>query len=73
MKYFNFRNGFAEGDRMLKDFAEILARNFGHEDCCHIGADRFAVSTTQDGLEDRIRRLFDAVRRMPFLYFVISL
>ena len=63
MKYYNFRNGFAEGDRMLKDFAEILARNFGHEDCCHIGADRFAVSTTDDDLENRLKRFFAEVER----------
>lgn len=64
MKYYNFRKGFAEGDRMLKKFAEIMAGTFGHEDCCHIGADRFAVSTTEDGLEERLQRFFDEVKQM---------
>ena len=64
MKYFNFRNGFAEGDRMLKDFAEILARNFGHEDCCHIGADRFAVSTLDDDLENRLKQFISEAEQI---------
>ena len=59
MKYYNSRYGFAEGDRLLKSAANILARVFGHEDCCHISADRFAVSTTEDWLEENIRHFFD--------------
>ena len=64
MKYFNFRNGFAAGDRMLKELADLLASTFGHEDSCHIGADRFAISTTEDGIQDRIRDLFAAFEQM---------
>ena len=64
MKYFNFRNGFAEGDKMLKAFAERLADTFGHEKCCHIGADRFAVSTTEDGLEECLEGFFAEVGKM---------
>lgn len=64
MKYYNHRKGFAEGDKLLKAFAELLAQTFGHEDCCHIGSDRFAVSTIEDGLEDRLNGFFDAVERM---------
>jgi len=64
MKYYNHRYGFAEGDRLLKSFAELLAQTFGHEDCCHIGADRFAVSTAEDGLEGRLGRFFNAVEAM---------
>ncbi len=59
MKYYNSRFGFAEGDRLLKSVADILAGFFGHEECCHIGADRFAVATTADGLEDMLRSFFD--------------
>ena len=64
MKYYNHRNGFVAGDRLLCAFAELLASIFGHEDCCHIGADRFAVSTTEDGLEDRLRQVFDQTEAM---------
>ncbi len=59
MKYYNSRYGFAEGDRLLKSVADILARIFGHEDSCHVVADRFAVSATEDGIEDRLRLFFD--------------
>ncbi len=58
MKYYNSRYGFAEGDRLLKSVADTIAHIFGHEDSCHISADRFAVSTTEDGLEERIGLFF---------------
>ena len=58
MKYYNSRYGFAEGDRLLKSVAEILALIFGHDNCCHISADRFAVAATEDGLEERIGLFF---------------
>ncbi len=64
MKYFNYRNGFAEGDKLLISFADLLAKTFGNQYCCHIGADRFAVSTTEDNLDDRVRRFFDEVEQL---------
>ena len=64
MKYYNHRHGFAEGDRFLKALADLLAQAFGHEDCCHIGADRFAVAASEDGLEAKLNGLFEAVRGM---------
>ena len=64
MKYYNFRNGFAEGDRLLKQYAELLAGTFGRENCCHIGADRFAAATVEEGLEERLKRLFEEADRM---------
>ena len=60
MKYFNHRYGFAEGDRLLRSFADILAQTFGHEKSCHIGADRFAVAALAEGVEERLQYLFDA-------------
>ena len=54
MKYYNQRYGFAAGDKLLQALSDLLVRTFGHEDCCHIAADRFAVSTTEEGLEDRL-------------------
>ena len=64
MKYYNHQYGFAQGDRLLKAFADRLAQTFGHDDCCHIGAARFAVSTGERGLEDRLRRFFKDVAQM---------
>lgn len=54
MKFFNTKYGFAEGDRMLHLFADILKRYFGTENCCHIGADHFAVGTEEEGLEKKL-------------------
>ena len=58
MKFFNHKHSFAEGDRVLRDFARLLVRTFHSENCCRIGADHFAVITDSAGLEDRLRQLF---------------
>lgn len=60
MKFFNARHGFAEGNRMLKAFAKLLARTFGAENCCHIGADHFAVIADEAGLADKLETVFRA-------------
>ena len=54
MKNFNFRHGFAEGDKLLLAFAEVLKKNFGWEKCCHIGADRFTAFTPTEDLEKKV-------------------
>ena len=59
MKYYNHRNGFAEGDKLLKGFARVLSDILSNENCCHIGADRFAAYTSETGLEEKLHRLFD--------------
>ena len=64
MKYYNHRHGFAEGDRLLRELAKILVNFFGHDNCCHIGADRFAVFTDEAGIEETLRRLFDETARI---------
>ncbi len=58
MKYYNHRKGFAEGDRMLQTFARLLKQTFGNENGCHIGADRFAVFTKEEGLEKVLHSFF---------------
>ncbi len=58
MKYYNYRKGFAEGDRMLQTFARLLKQTFGNENCCHIGADRFAVFTKEEGIERVLHSFF---------------
>ena len=50
------RLGFTEGDKLLKAVAALLLQAFGKENSCHISADRFAAATTEDGLEERLRR-----------------
>ncbi len=58
MKSYNDRYGYAEGDKLLREFAALLERTFGKESCCRIGGDRFAVYTDEDGLDEVLRWLF---------------
>ena len=64
MKFYNTKNSFAEGDRLLQAFARILSRSFGNECCCHIGADHFAAFTTEEGLEDTLNRILEESRHI---------
>lgn len=58
MKFFNSRHSFAEGDRLLQSFAQLLINTFGLECCCHIGADHFAAYAVEDGIEELLEQLF---------------
>ena len=58
MKYYNAKNGFSEGDKLLQEFAHIIADIFHSENCCHISGDHFTVYTNEDGLEDTLHKLF---------------
>ncbi|MBQ3278519.1 MAG: EAL domain-containing protein [Clostridia bacterium] len=59
MRYYNHKYGFAEGDRLLKAFAETLLQAFGKENTCHVSADCFAASTKENGLEGQLKALFE--------------
>lgn len=58
MKYFNRKNGFSEGDKLLICFADILKDHFGNESCSRFGSDHFCVYTTNDGLEEKLIEVF---------------
>ena len=64
MKLFNARYGFAEGDRLLRSFAEVLVRTFSNENCCHIGADHFGVFTEEKGLIEILNQLYADCRKL---------
>lgn len=64
MKYYNQKYGFAEGDLLLKAFADRLARLFDRENCCRSGADRFAAVTGTDKLEDELQHFFREIKQM---------
>ena len=64
MKNYNQKYGFAEGDLLLKDFSDNLARLFEKKNCCRSGADRFAVIADPDKLEDRLRHFFREIKQM---------
>ncbi|MBR6890279.1 MAG: EAL domain-containing protein, partial [Clostridia bacterium] len=58
MKFYNRKYGFAEGDKLLQAFSQILIRNYGNDHCCRIGGDHFAVITVTNGLEERLHHIF---------------
>ncbi len=64
MKFYNHKYGFAEGDRLLRSFAQLLSRIFHNENCCHIGADHFAAFADENGLEEILGGLFEEWHEM---------
>ena len=58
MHFFNMNYGFAEGDRMLKQFAEIIKHTFSADNSSHLWADRFAVITEESGLKEKLESIF---------------
>ena len=64
MKHFNHKYGFAEGDKMLRNLTRLLCRTFHTENCCHISADRFAAFADENGLEEKLKTLFQEWRQM---------
>ena len=58
LKFYNAKFGYAEGDKLLKSFAELLIKHFSNENCSRFGDDHFAVYTKAEGLEDTLRTLF---------------
>ncbi len=58
MKYFNRKNGFSEGDKLLRNFAVILKNHFSNENCSRFGSDHFCVFTSSDGLEEKLIDVF---------------
>jgi diguanylate cyclase (GGDEF)-like protein len=58
MKFYNRKYGFADGDELLKNVANILIQYFGSEKACRIGQDNFAVFALSDNLEETIKDIF---------------
>ena len=64
MKHYNHKFGFAEGDKLLKSFSTLLSNIFHTENCCHVGADRYAAIADENDLEALLDRLFREWRQM---------
>lgn len=64
MKYFNNKYGFAEGDRLIKSVAQILAHRFSKDCCSRFGQDHFAVCTDANNLDERLYELFNECWRI---------
>ena len=58
MKFYNRKYGFADGDILLKNVANILIQYFGSEHACRIGQDNFAVFALSDTLKETIKDIF---------------
>ena len=65
MKYYNRKYGFAEGDKMLQAFANLLKKHFSNENCSRFGSDHFCVITDAEGLEDTLTEIFTEFRAGP--------
>ncbi len=64
MKFFNRKNGFEQGDELLRGIARILSNEFGAENCSRFGQDHFAVIADASGLEAKLRRIFRECREL---------
>ncbi len=64
MKFYNIKNSFAEGDRLLQAFSRLMSRTFGNENCCRFGADHFAAYTAGDGLDETLNCFLDDCRQL---------
>ena len=64
MKYYNQKYSFAEGDRLLRSLAKLLSSMFHNENCCHIGANHFAVLANGNELKETIDHLFAEWKKM---------
>ncbi|MBQ7507667.1 MAG: EAL domain-containing protein [Lachnospiraceae bacterium] len=64
MKGFNLKYGFAEGDKLIRAVAQLLADTFTNENCCRFGQDHFVVYTELEGLEETLKRMFADCKRM---------
>ena len=58
MKHYNRRFGFTEGDNLLRRFAGILNRVFGHENCSRFGSDHFCAFSQAENIEEILEGIF---------------
>ena len=56
---FNRKNGYAAGDKLIRDFSKLLVRYFGDESCCRLAQDNFAVYTDSVGLDEKLDTLLE--------------
>ena len=57
MKYYNKKFGFAEGDKLLRLFADLLIKYFGKEKSCRIAQDNFAFFARTEKLNNALDSL----------------
>lgn len=57
MKYYNKKFGFAEGNKLLRLFADLLIKYFGKEKSCRIAQDNFAFFARTEKLNNALDSL----------------
>lgn len=58
MKHYNRKFGFTEGDNLLRRFAGLLDRAFGHENCSRFGSDHFCAFSQAEDIEKILEDIF---------------
>ena len=64
MKYYNRKYGFQEGDKLLRDFSEILKDSFNAECCSRFGSDHFCVITDDEDIENKLNDVFSRFKSL---------
>ncbi len=59
MKQYNRQYGFAEGDRMIRGFGDILASRYSGHSLGHISQDHFAVLTDENQVDHSVQAVFE--------------
>ncbi|MBR2769033.1 MAG: EAL domain-containing protein [Solobacterium sp.] len=62
MKHYNRQFGFDEGDRLIREFADILRRHYGKERLGRFAQDHFAAVTEEDHLEKNLKEIIARLR-----------
>ena len=59
MKKYNHKYGYVKGDKLLREFAALLAGCFGAANCSRFIQDHFVVYTGEPFIEERLHELFE--------------
>ena len=58
MKHYNRQYGFEEGDKLLREVGQILARHFGEQCMCRFSEDHFAAICSEENLDKKLKTVF---------------
>ncbi len=64
MKSFNLKYGTAEGDKLLIEFANLLAKTFSQLCCSRFGEDHFYAFALTHGIEAILSRFFEEAKKL---------
>ena len=64
MKYYNYRYGFAEGNKLLIEFGKLLSRFFGTEKASYLGHGHFSAISEEKGIEGLLNDFFEEMGKL---------